>query len=479
MRYDEPSAFLALGFLLILSILTVRLCGRDKSRPRLETTYLFAGKSFIHSLVSNAGAIFSVTYFFGATIIFSSIYRQWLILLILAVLTIAMILLLSILKRLEETVIRGKRNLRTSNALIEFVRLHTGKDQFHQFIAILVPIYIGLLIEELAVSRVIISQVFSSNELLSSIILIIIVTVVYAYLYIGGFKAVLNSDLIQGSVLIAFLALLVILSAGSNTQPEIVTSGKQQSVAWLVSSLIMWGLFGVTWVVGSLDFYSRLNFVVRSSVSHRARRVLIVLSVSSTLVIVMVGLYFAMSNPQVHQLQSPEQYFEVIVRHFLSTGSSIYTAIFLVTLFSMIFTTVDTLLITILQIYSFSDSRRPGISIRSRLSLILFISTIISVVIPVNMVCAGGLFIGSLLLIPLSASLQTIYPRLKSILPHDWRYMWVSLIIASGGFVFFYEEFETAFENQGYIIGLAGAAIIITTIIFQSIPKLRRTDELN
>ena len=63
---------------LLLSIVTVEYCQKDKVRFTTDSQRLFLGVNAVHSFASNLGSLFSVTYFFGATVIYGRVFGGWL-----------------------------------------------------------------------------------------------------------------------------------------------------------------------------------------------------------------------------------------------------------------------------------------------------------------------------------------------------------------------------------------------------------------
>src|SRR5437588_2370349 len=66
-----------LGVLLSLSYLTIKYARASGTIFHSYGAYLFEGRGRRQSLASNVGAVFSVTYFFGATFIYGMVFGAW------------------------------------------------------------------------------------------------------------------------------------------------------------------------------------------------------------------------------------------------------------------------------------------------------------------------------------------------------------------------------------------------------------------
>src|ERR1700710_1453804 len=68
---------LVLAVLLSLSYLTIKYAKASGTHFRSYGAYLFEARGRRQSLASNARAVFSVTYFFGATFIYGMVFGAW------------------------------------------------------------------------------------------------------------------------------------------------------------------------------------------------------------------------------------------------------------------------------------------------------------------------------------------------------------------------------------------------------------------
>lgn len=465
---DNPTIFLALSILLVLSIVTVEICRRDRVSPRAHTDrFLFGGKSFLYSFVSNVGAIFSVTYFFGATFIYASILGSWSLVIVATGFITASLLIMRILKVIHSRLTHAESTGQNSNILLLFMEKSEPAKEHRLFLHGLALIYFALLVEELAVSRLILNTLFPSHLAVSALLITIITLVIYAYISIGGFRAVLNSDFVQGVVLSAFLLVLVYFIFGgpeSASNPEPSADSHETPVILVI---VLFSLLLTAWLTTSVDAYSRLNFRVSPKSALRFRRRFVLLSLFSTLLVLIVGILFAVSvSGTIGEIRSPVEYTHKAVSLFLSAENRVVTTVFLVSLFCMMFTTIDTLLLTMLQLGHHMHSRRLR---RRNLSLVLLAGIVGSAGLSHNAVSAVGIFIASLLILPFTTILRTCFPLIKYVFPKSNYYYYPSVLVAVVVFAVFYYDLETEFTQHYLIPGMVAGATIMSMAVAKAI----------
>ncbi len=449
--------------LLILSIITIYYLKHDEFVVNNYTEYLFHGHKFLFNLSSNLGAIFSVTYFFGATVIYSAIYGYWLLVIGGFSFAISYLFYNKIITEAEK--FENRINMK-GNIFLSILMKRLTQTEFRKIIFILLLIYFGLLIEELAVTRLIISTIFPISPFLTTSILFIIVFIIFIYLYFGGFRAVINSDFVQSFVLIFFLIMLVYFIAFDSNPNQFETLTTTDIGVNKIFALLTWGLFFIAWQTSLIDFYSRLNINGKAKLLTNTRKNLTLISFILLFTIMSIGILFGTKIATlVYAVDNPIDYTNAVIKFFLSSNSMVVKAIFLISLFSMIFTTIDTLLITLLQIGSFQKTIPIN---RKHLSLIILIASFISMILDLNSVCAFGIYVGSLMILIFIVSLQKFVLHKINILPHKLTYNYFVLALSLVLFLIFYKEYESNFSKQFYI----PLIVLISTLVFIAVFKI-------
>lgn len=335
---DPVTGFLALAGLLLLSIATISLCKQDAKRFDDTSEFLFEGKTAVHSFVSSVGAVFSVTYFFGATFIYASIYNLWTLVIAALVFGVAFLLFRALLRRIAQRFPTALLESQRCNLLLELLRQADPKG-FPRFARLLFLTYYLLLVEELAISRVVISQVFPGEVILQALLLFVIAAVILAYLYIGGFRAVLNSDLVQGFVLLAFVTTLLFYVFAVDLGEAAPSFATPLGPGHLALSIGLWAVYGLTWLLVSVDFFARLNFEDRRTTWLESRYRLTKAALAGTFVVLAIGIVFAyLASPQLGEFRSANDYYQGAVSFFGSSTHPPVVVIFLISIFCMIFT---------------------------------------------------------------------------------------------------------------------------------------------
>jgi hypothetical protein len=257
---DKLSLFLGAVTLAILSIYTILRCREDSvAHLRDPELFLFLGKTRWYGLASNLGAVFSATYFFGATFIYGLLFRGTFLVITTAIFLILFWLIPSILNvalpRSEHA------SNQRGNVLLDLLSARLGQRDFTRIVRIYSLIYFLLLIEEISVSRLILHTLFPAQTLAAIALLVTIFFVILAYVYFGGFRAILISDFEQLKVLVPFLVLLVFLIFKDSPHAHGVTLLTFPHLD-NPSGLLFATLFGIAWFSAGVDFYSRLNFTL-------------------------------------------------------------------------------------------------------------------------------------------------------------------------------------------------------------------------
>jgi Na+/proline symporter len=459
---DNTGVFLTVALLLALSVFTLRVCRRDLQKARNYEEFLFRGKTEIFSLASAVGAVFSVTYFFGATFIYGHVLRGWIMTVITAGLVISVLIINKILD-VQSTIANGQGN---RNVLLEFLRSKYDKRDFQLILLIIFWIYFSLLVEELAVTRLVAHTLLPDNPAVTTLFLTTMVTVISVYLYAGGFRAVLVSDYAQVWILLAFVIVLIYMISNGQGFSTVFFEAVVPNPIGLqqLGNLFFLLVFVVSWFVCAIDSYSRLNF--RNQLGEATlikRKRFILRSTVLVAVILAIGvIYGASLSEGISSIRSPSQYTALSMAAFLETNSNLIMVVFLVGVLCMIFTTIDTLLVTILQIDWYLSP--IGIN-RTTLAKIVLSAVALSCVVRFDAVSAIGIFIGSLMVLPFFSILRALFPKSLGWWPKRSDYLVWSLVSSFGLFAVLYDHFETAFEWHFYIPGLVVCCTICSGLV--------------
>jgi hypothetical protein len=449
------TAYFIVACLLVLSIVTISLCKKDKQVTSSYAEFLFAGKSFLYSVVSSAGAVFSVTYLLGATFIYATIYRGWTLLIAIAgtlgsFFSVRRVIHIAARDFPGDPSLSGQHNI-----LLRLMQRRLNEANFRTFLRLLALAFFLLLVEELAISRVVLSSVMQGLEPVSAILLFIIVAVVFSYVYIGGFRAVLNADLIQGAVLAAFLAVLVYFVGRRGANLTKLARSPDAKLLDLTAAAVLWTAYGVAFLTMAVDLFSRLNFVAPARLLTIMRVRFVGISMFLVFFVLTAGIAFglAISSEINAALRSASEYYATVVNFFSTANSGAVRVIFVVGLFCMIFTTVNTLLLTTMQIRFYSEGLGKQ---RGDLSKILVLAVGASVLVEADWVCVFGILVGAILLLPCMQLFGQLFPRIPFTPPTSHRYLWVALALATLTVVtfrnVFLEDFAIHYAMPGFFL---------------------------
>ncbi len=467
-------ALTSAGILLALSFVTVYYCRRTRGTFASDAAFLFGTLGRRQSLASNTGAVFSVTYFFGATFIYSAVFHGWVRLAVAAGFVLIVPLGLALTKVLHRAGLLGQPE--NGNPLLELLRQRLNTRHFKDVTGLYQIIYFGLLVEELAVSRLVLHTLIP-QPIVVGMLMITIIFVIYTYLYLGGFRAVLAADTVQMSVLVAFATVLLYVMLRQQSPAAILVGrfGGQSSGNAL--ALACGVVFGTSWFLAAVDFYSRLNFTTARK-DVRVYQQFALTSFLAVFGVLFVGMMFGDFLSTRLSVRSPSGYTAEAVAFFLAQPLSI-SVIFLVAIFAMIFTTIDTLLALNLQVGHYYSGR--VVRKESLLSVVL-LATIISTRMSFDSVSAIGIFIGSLMLLPSLVILRSAWPRAFRWLPPSPRYLLVAMAIATIVFVAIYNTIELRFDRHfclTLLVASAAATCALGAWIMSSIQRRRLRGEHN
>ena len=459
---------LAIVLLLSICILTIIACKQDHIKEKEEKNFLFKGQSIKHAIASSIGSVFSATYFVGAIVIYGTMFKLWMIVLVLisTALTCGFMLFF---QRVYVNEFGNRASARNdTNILFEFLNRRLALKEFRAVTFVYFIVYFGLLIEELAIARLTLHTIFGAQPVLVAALLSAMCIVMYAYVYTGGFRAVLTSDYVQLIILVGFLIVMVYTALSKTTERTDWTAVEMGGFDfWLC--LIFGSLFLFSWFVCSIEFYSRLNLAnARKNNPIQNRKVIIILSMVGIFIVLSIGGYFgAKMSSMIPTVSSPTTYAHDIVDLFLNSPSKIIAALFLAGLFCMIFTTVDTILIALLQNswYSFF----PKFD-RKNMLFFLLLAALLSTQMDLDSVSAVGIHIASWMLVLVAPIAKAVF-NVKSIKLGS-IYILLPIPLSSIAFLFIYSEIKLWFAKHIYIPIISISAILFSFLIGQVFYRL-------
>ena len=329
-------------------------------------------------------------------------------------------------------------------------------------------IYFALLVEELAVSRVVLFQLIQ-QPVIVGFLLCLATFVIYSYLYLGGFRAVVTADAVQIVILILFSALLLKIVATESTPAQVRAPLAVSPTTTL--SVIGTVVFGVVWFLAALDFYSRLNFIGRKS--GRNTTSFIVISFALMMVLLLIGTMFGRFLGTRVAIESSSDYANHLVRFFLDR--SLISALMLIAaIFAMIFTTIDTLMLTTLHAGFYQKKR---LFRRGTLLNVVLVAVLVSTRIPDDATSVTGIFIGSMFVFPALALLRQLWPRVMFWQPRSPRHLVVAMALTVFTFLTWLPWLEKRFELHFLVTLLALSMAICTGLVAIGMERLTRIRE--
>lgn len=472
MSFAEETVTILLGAatLVLLSLHTLVNCRNQLEAWRANNyrALLFEGKSKLYSLAGAVGSTFSATYY-GATTIYGHLYRGWFLLFLLVALIISIPLVRAIIDAAHQ---KGYRHDRRSNLLLELIKAEYGHEMLHAACTLYLLIYTLLLAEEIAVTRLVLATIFPHQPIIMAVLLATLCMVAATYIRWGGFKAILIADFEQLKLLFPFmiaLAFLALRRPESLSSAAIFTPHASSSPAAIIFGLMLL----VAWLVAPVDFYSRLNFKITP-----AQRAVVEEKNFATYALVLVIIAFAAGSTfgmllpsSFSQSRSPSDFTSSGIGILVEGGSRATSIIFFASLFCMTFTTLNTLLFTLFQVGAYAPRGWPRLR---NLSRILLFSILLSCALLPDSVSAMGLFMGALLVIPLSVVIGVLVKPLRAAMRPAPIYIFCSALAASLIFAFSYERIKLDFGAHHIIGGIMLAGISAGAVISIIIQALRR-----
>lgn len=456
------TVLLGTATLLLLALYTLAKCRAQlPTRSRDYSTFLFEGLARRHSLAGTIGSTFSVTYY-GATTIYGHLYRGWFIVLLAAGYAVSILIIIRVLQEAHVAGVQDETG--RSNVLLELLRARLGTQNTIYVVNLWIVIYVFLLAEELAVARVVLMTVFAQYPVIPAVLIATMCVVVAVYVRWGGLKAVLIADYEQLKLLLPFvLALGFIVYHGKD-----LTGTFRQPFEPLVDTNIVALPLGillmVSWKVAAVDLYTRLNFrmssrapVLRQQVSFTALSLALAVGM-----FVAVALFGMSMPPEFSQTHTPVAFTRAGLQYAAVFSSKPALVIFVASLFSMILTTINTLVTTTIQLGAYRPSTRPHITDLSRLFLG---AAFVSCFFDPNTVSGVGMFIGALMIIPLVAVIGAISRRVRWLLPQNFRFVGPAAVVSVAVFLATYSSVGGDYSRH-YLLPafVAGSCVVCAAV---------------
>ena len=429
------TAYLVALLLLALSIVTIEFCRRDRDPAPADTeTYLFRGKRALHAIASNLGSSFSATYLLGGAIVFTHLIGWWAGLIAMSLCLFAYLLYRRLLRQFSTVLGADHCREQRGNLLLDLLGRRLEPRELRSVAALYAAIYFGLLIEELAVSRALLNGLVPRQPVLAGALLLLLCVIVAAYIYVGGFRAVLTSDIVQGAVLAAFVAMLIVSSVRASNLGTTKVAFEPPSAITTSSYLLVAFVFGLSWFVAALDVAARLNFqTAPESKLLRQHDEVMRASFAGTALLLLAAVVFGeLTRSDLAAKDSPGQYIDGLMRYFVHDGPRIVQVTFLVSLLCMMFTTIDTLIMTTLQASHYTRRRWAR---RESVIGLLVASMFLATAVPVDRLYLFGLLAGGLLVLPMLLLLPLLVPKASSFIPRSGRFAWLAFVATWGVYV--------------------------------------------
>jgi hypothetical protein len=437
------------GVLFALIHATVRSSREQNVRFASYHDYLFRGRQAIHSLSGNLGGVFSLTGFVGATWVYALVFGGWIVVITLTVFIAVIGVTTAIVKRADAELPHA-----TGNLLLDYLKARLTPRDFQMLTTIYALVYFALLVEELAAARLLLREMVR-DPVVMSFLLILAVFTIFTYVYLGGFRAVVTADKIQILVLLAFSAVLAITIL-YEMRGGLLNSFRFPALDFERStSLAGAAVFGFAWFAPAVDFYARLNYERRRDDNRSSDFVR--LSYILVFALLMLGALFGTVMSDRIQVDATNSYPAAMVEFFLARAPLV-ALLFIFAIFSMFFTTLDTMIITALQI-GYYERRR--VFRRETLPTIILVATFISTQIDFAGASVLGVFTGSVLVLPTLAILRCSWPRVFKWLPENTSYLVFAGVVSVLVLGLFYERISTNFHSH-FLLSLLtlGSAVV-------------------
>lgn len=392
-----------------LAVLTVFVCIR---KPPYQSygEFLYRASNETLSLTSAAGSVFTISFFYGGMHIYGIAYGAIFLPFLLITFFLAYNAVSTILTAVMPILESPSGTPLAENILLEHLRKTLSPENSRVIIFMIATIMWLMVAVEVGLGRLIIHSLFPNSPFAAPILITTICAVCVVYISAGGFKAVLVSDFVQFFCIVAFIvASLYVMLFQSPSDFDVIGVLQGQStskIGFLLSAGII--PFGVFWALCSVDLFSRFNFDGRD---FRRSKLLLKKSFAVMFAIILYGLVFSIFSFGAHSevMLAPQKFPQLIQSAFFSTGIDIIPIILLVSLFVMIFTTLDNYIIAMVQT---RVAKSIGGKNLSGLPAAVALAIVVSSLVDLKFIILSGFLVGSLFCFP---GVMILYlPRTKN-----------------------------------------------------------------
>lgn len=347
----------AISIVLLASYVIALLSSKASKSPRVET-YLFAGNSLLLSASSSIGAILSIPITFTALISGGFMYGWQIIFSFWIGIGLAVLFLRRLSRTNGHAEFCANKEEREGSAGVSFLSRLCEK---HGLNGHVVPyvfsifLYGCLLAMEFSVARSTINYLSEIDAFNLAAIIILIASVTYSYVYIGGYKAVLYTDYFQLMVIAVFVG-LCFGSLLFNSDVKIQHFGPLVSkLAWtsksdmfLLHVSVVFG--GFSFLVASIDQWNRTFGTLKKDAVSSVYWSSTALAIFAPIP-VLIGAYAFNVHGTEFMKDATNNASLLILKSYLQTVPLSTRFLFIMSLTCVILTTINTYLITLCQLY--------------------------------------------------------------------------------------------------------------------------------
>jgi Na+/proline symporter len=244
---------------------------------------------------------------------------------------------------------------RTIRADLEGQKYHTITDYVYHRIGKL-PGIVTVVVTFAAFFALLIIQIAAGAAILKSLYQIPYIwgvlltgTIVLVYLYIGGFKTVMMTDVLQGGIMLVLLIIIVVFLLSQHGVPSFAPS-KEGIGAWLTLSFVATGFFVVA---SSGDIWQRIYASRSTEVAQKGLVIGAILFMVVGFGLVYIGVLARPLDPAI----VPDDSFVVTMTRFVPPGLNV---VVLLLIFASIMSTADTEIFLLGSVVSREYNRWKG-----------------------------------------------------------------------------------------------------------------------
>jgi Na+/proline symporter len=347
----ETLSVLPVFFVLLVSFSISLWCARNNLAPRVDR-YLFAGNTPALAFSSCLGSIVSMAISFTALISAGYEFGWQILFPLIAGALLGLLALLRLLNDKRMDPIQNEILDQNYQKGVSYFTIFDGRHStFPAFYIFFLFFYFCMLTTELSVLRVFLQYLFNLPPPEVLVLLFMILLVCYAYVFIGGFRAVLITDYFQLIVVLTFLGFLL-ASADLNFVRHI-PSPAVAKVHWTLAQQVILhiGCFvgSFSWTFANIDQWYR----TAGTLPIKAARSVLINSVlalcAATIIPVLAGSY-ALRQHGI-PAGTTNDISLIIVQNLLKKSNTTLRISFSMALICAALTTLNTYIMTFQQIY--------------------------------------------------------------------------------------------------------------------------------